>query len=325
MNILTNTLKSKTKYEYLIKQTSISIHIGYGIDNNYARCCASSIASFCLNNPTKNFNFHIMAKDLSTTNKKQFEKLAQLYSVNICIYEINIDTLAKLPTQTHLPIATYFRFILPLILNNVDKLFYIDADIICLQNADDLFNINLNDNIIGAVPDLPWMNTKRNKALNLQNHIYFNAGMLIINIAKWSNFNTFTKVLQAIQNEPQKFRYLDQDALNLILTKHIQYLDTKFNCIDINSIDKKNIILLHFAAHPKPWNIAFPISKVCNKFNKNLYQYYENKTPWKNLPLELPKNYKEIKIYAKALKYNKQYLKAVKQHLNYLISKYFHS
>ena len=322
MNISLNTLKAKTKYEYLIKQTSISIHIGYGIDNNYARCCASSIASFCLNNPTKNFNFHIMAKDLSTINKKQFEQLAQLYSVNIYIYEINIDTLAKLPTQTHLPIATYFRFILPLILDNVDKLFYIDADIICLQNADDLFSINLKDNIIGAVPDLPWMNTKRNKALNLRNHIYFNAGMLIINITKWNKFNTFTKVLQAIQNEPQKFRYLDQDALNLILTNHIQYLDTKFNCIDINSIEQKNIILLHFAVHPKPWNIAFPISKGCNKFNKNLYQYYENKTPWKNLPLELPKNYKEIKIYAKALKYNKQYLQSLYWSIKYLLNKF---
>lgn len=322
MNILTNTLKSKTKYEYLISQTHSNIHIGYGIDNNYARCCASSIASFCFNNPTKNFNFHIMTNDLSTTNKKQFEQLAQLYSVNIYIYEINIDTLAKLPTQTHLPIATYFRFILPLILDNVDKLFYIDADIICLQNADDLFNINLNNNIIGAVPDLPWMNKKRNKTLNLQNHIYFNAGMLIINIDKWNNFNTFAKVLQAIQNEPQKFRYLDQDALNLILTKHIQYLDTKFNCIDINNIDKKNIILLHFAAHPKPWNIAFPISKVCNEFNKNLYQYYENKTPWKNLPLEQPKNYKEIKIYAKALKYNKQYLQSLYWSIKYLLNKF---
>ena len=321
MNILFNLINQKLYYNFS-KQNNTFINIGYGIDNNYARCCATSITSFCLNNPTKNFNFHIMAKDLSTTNKKQFEQLAQLYSINIYIYEINIDTLAKLPTQTHLPIATYFRFILPLILDNVDKLFYIDADIICLQNADDFFNINLNDNIIGAVPDLPWMNAKRNKALNLRNHIYFNAGMLIINIAKWNNFNTFAKVLQAIQNEPQKFRYLDQDALNLILTNHIQYLDTKFNCIDINSIEQKNIILLHFAAHPKPWNIAFSISKICNEFNKNLYQYYENKTPWKNLPLEQPKNYKEMKIYAKALKYNKQYIKSLYWTLKYFLNKF---
>lgn len=321
MNILFNLINQKLYYNFS-KQNNTFINIGYGIDNNYARCCATSITSFCLNNPTKNFNFHIMAKDLSTTNKKQFEQLAQLYSINIYIYEINIDTLAKLPTQTHLPIATYFRFILPLILDNVDKLFYIDADIICLQNADDFFNINLNDNIIGAVPDLPWMNAKRNKALNLRNHIYFNAGMLIINIAKWNNFNNFAKVLQAIQNEPQKFRYLDQDALNLILTNHIQYLDTKFNCIDINSTEQKNIILLHFAAHPKPWNIAFSISKICNEFNKNLYQYYENKTPWKNLPLEQPKNYKEMKIYAKALKYNKQYIKSLYWTLKYFLNKF---
>lgn len=321
MNILFNLINQKLYYNFS-KQNNTFINIGYGIDNNYARCCATSITSFCLNNPTKNFNFHIMAKDLSTTNKKQFEQLAQLYSINIYIYEINIDTLAKLPTQTHLPIATYFRFILPLILDNVDKLFYIDADIICLQNADDFFNINLNDNIIGAVPDLPWMNAKRNKALNLRNHIYFNAGMLIINIAKWNNFNTFAKVLQAIQNEPQKFRYLDQDALNLILTNHIQYLDTKFNCIDINSTEQKNIILLHFAAHPKPWNIAFSISKICNEFNKNLYQYYENKTPWKNLSLEQPKNYKEMKIYAKALKYNKQYIKSLYWTLKYFLNKF---
>ncbi|WP_286035135.1 glycosyltransferase family 8 protein [Megamonas hypermegale] len=321
MNIFTNNLNSKIKYEYLITQTCSNIHIGYGIDNNYARCCASSISSFCINNPGRNFNFHIMSKDLSTVNKNRFKQLAQIYSINICIYEININTLTKLPTQVHLPIATYFRFILPLVLDNVDKLFYIDADILCLQNADDLFNINLDDNIIGAVPDLPWMNKKRNKALNLKNHIYFNAGMLIIDINKWNKFDTFTKVLQVIQNNPKNFRYLDQDALNIVLTNHIQYLDTKFNCIDINSISQKNIILLHFAAHPKPWNIAFPISKICNEFNKNIYQYYENKTPWKNFPLELPKNYKEIKIYAKALRYNKQYIKSLYWSLKYFINK----
>lgn len=298
-----------------------NIHIGYGIDNNYARCCATSITSFCLNNPKQNFTFHLMANDLTTTTKVKFDELAKLYSTNIFIYELDTSKLSSLPTQTHLPISTYFRFILPLILKDIDKLYYVDADIICLQNADELFNISLNNNIIAAVPDLPWMNNKRNKALNLNNHTYFNAGMLVIDIIQWNKFNTFEKVLQAIQLEPQKFRYLDQDALNLILTKYIEYIDKKFNCIDLNTINHQDIILLHFAAHPKPWNIAFPISKVCNTFNKNLYAYYENQTPWKNTPLEQPKNYKEIKIYAKALKNNKQYIKSLYYFSKYLMSK----
>ena len=317
------TIKSLIKNfnHYTYHNDTSSVHIGYGIDENYARCCATSIASFCINNANRNFTFHIMAKDLSTVTKNRFQQLAKTYSININIYEIDIRDLSKLPTQTHLPIATYFRFILPLILKDITTLYYIDADIICLQNANKLFNINLADNIIGAVPDLPWMNKKRNQALSLKNHIYFNAGMLIINIAKWNKFRVFEKVLKAIQTDPKKFRYLDQDALNLILTSRVQYIDSIFNCIDTNNVDISDIILLHFAAHPKPWNIAFPISKICTDLNKNLYQNYEEQTPWKNTPLDLPRNYKEMKNYAKALRYDKQYLKSLYWDLKYLLAK----
>lgn len=57
-----NFIQNIVSYNYCSNPSNY-INIGYGIDNNYARCCASSIASFCLNNPTKNFNFHIMAKN----------------------------------------------------------------------------------------------------------------------------------------------------------------------------------------------------------------------------------------------------------------------
>ena len=63
-----------------------NIHIGYGIDNKYARRCATSITSFCLNNPKQNFTFHLMANDLTTTTKAKFDELAKLYSTNIFIY-----------------------------------------------------------------------------------------------------------------------------------------------------------------------------------------------------------------------------------------------
>ena len=74
-----------------------------------------------------------MANDLTTTTKAKFDELAKLYSTNIFIYELDTSKLSSLPTQTHLPISTYFRFILPLILKDIDKLYYVDADIICLQ------------------------------------------------------------------------------------------------------------------------------------------------------------------------------------------------
>ena len=299
-------------------KTNNSINIGYGIDNNYARCTATSIFSFCHNNQHLSFDFHIMTNDLNDNSKKRFNLLAQKLKTNIIIYEIDATLLKILPTQVHLPISTYFRFLLPLVLKNVSTLYYIDADIICLKNANELFSINLENNIVAAVPDLPIMNTKRNKALNLVEHLYFNAGMLVINIEKWLEFDTFNKVLNAIKQDPQKFRYLDQDALNLILHGKILYLSSKFNNLTPNYQDT---VLLHFAAHPKPWNIAFPLSKACTEFNKNIYIHYENQTPWKDTPLEQPKNYKEMKIYAKILLKNKYYVTGLHWYLKYLFNK----
>ena len=45
------------------------VHIGYGIDNNFARCTAASIASFCENNPERKIFFHILEVNLSEENK----------------------------------------------------------------------------------------------------------------------------------------------------------------------------------------------------------------------------------------------------------------
>ena len=124
MMSFTNYTKNILSYLYINESNNNIIHIGYGIDNNYS-CCATSIVSFCLNNPKQNFTFHIMANDLTTTTKAKFNELAKIYNTNIIIYELDISKLSSLPTQTHLPISTYFRFILPLILKDIDKLYYI--------------------------------------------------------------------------------------------------------------------------------------------------------------------------------------------------------
>lgn len=112
----------------------------------------------CINNPNQNFTFHIITNNLSLSSKEKYNLLAKDYLIDIYIYEIDPKELSNLPTQTHLPIATYFRFLLPLIIKDIDILYYIDADILCLQNTSELFNTPLNNYIIGAVSDIPKMN-----------------------------------------------------------------------------------------------------------------------------------------------------------------------
>lgn len=299
-------------------------NIGYGIDNNFVRCMATSITSICKNNPHRNFIFHIIGADLTYDSKQKINTLAKQLNTNIIIYEINVSYFKKLPTNIYSPVSTYFRFILPFVLPNINKLFYIDADVICVNNADIFFDMPLDNNIIAAVPDSDWANTAQNKLLKLYNHTYFNAGILIIDIEKWNKFKTFEKSITHLLNSPKNFPYFDQDALNLVLTGKIKYISNYFNFTDIANITKENIsniIFVHYSAHPKPWFVSWSICKRANSTNINLYNDFEKITPWANTPLIKPRNYKEMEHYSKALRLHKKYFKSLYYYLKYVYYK----
>ncbi len=79
-----------------------------------------------------------MAIKLSDENIAGIQQLAETFQMEIHLYEIDPEAFRKLPTHEHLPIPTYFRFILPLILEDKERVFYIDADIVCIGNFGEL-------------------------------------------------------------------------------------------------------------------------------------------------------------------------------------------
>ena len=326
---LKNSIKNTIHYSFLLSTTNAITHIGYGIDNNYVRCCSTSIVSFCKNNPQEKFHFHIISSIISKENLNNLQKLAEKYNINIniSIYIIDNTHFNKLPTQKIFPISMYFRFILPIVNSNLSKILYIDADIICLNNINELLSLNLNQNIIAAVPDTNEMNIYRNKELNLKNHLYFNSGMMLINIPEWNKYNTSNNLVDLLNTSPYNFKFPDQDALNLILTQKIAYLPKKFNYFNgfypwhKDSITNKEIILLHFTSSPKPWDLGWEVSSMSNDYNRDLYKTYENQTPWKNASPVYPKHYRRLRIYSQDLYHHGYYLSSIKYYILYLLTK----
>lgn len=293
MNLNERIVKNIIEYRYLHDTLNI-INIAYGIDDNYARCMATSIASFCMNNNNKNFCFYIIATNLSNETKKNLNVLAKNLNIDVVIYEIDNKFFKDMPTVHVVSLAAYFRILLPIIVYNVDILFYIDADIICLKDASEFFDIKLKENIIAAIPDNEKMNRKRNDSLKLKNHVYFNSGVLIIDVKKWNKNKISNRIVTVINKYKDVIKYEDQDALNMVLSKKVRYISKKFNCINLKDIDVREIVLLHFANHPKPWNRFWFLNVINNEFTKNLYSKYEEMTPWKNCPLGNKANLKNM-------------------------------
>lgn len=249
------------------------LNIAYGIDNNFTLGCAVSISSILITNPDYNFSFHIFTNLINDDFQDKFKQLANNYNTCITIYLVDDNSFSHFPTTKNWTIATYFRFIVAdYFYSKIDKILYLDADIICKGSLQELFTLKFDTNIAFVVieKDPIWwqkcaMRLNENKLLSG----YFNAGFLLIDLKKWKKFNVNKKALELLSNKnlSNKFTHLDQDVLNLILLDEVKYLDRKYNQqVNINYELKyksnKNCyfpitdetILIHYIGPTKPWH-----------------------------------------------------------------------
>ena len=208
-----------------------SMNICYVFDHGAVRGAGVSICSICKNNPEQNIIFHALCSDLQQDDIYKLTQTALQYNTTIILYFINknADILKNIVIATF-PITIWYRILLPYILD-CQKILYLDSDIINLKPLKELFQINMNDFYLLAVPDLEKTQNDRITALNLKTDTYFNSGVLMINIPKWLNNDISNQILNTAKIYGNQLILPDQDALNIVFQKNnsVFYLDKKYN------------------------------------------------------------------------------------------------
>jgi len=89
---------------------------------------------------------------------------------------------------------------------------------------------------------------------------YFNAGLMTIDRAAWRAAKLTERVTQALRDHPERYPFMEQDALNAALKGDFAPLSPRFNFMgDFFLIDlerRLEPIVLHFVNAPKPWELA---------------------------------------------------------------------
>ncbi|NLQ19083.1 glycosyltransferase family 8 protein [Marinomonas sp. M1K-6] len=265
-------------------------------DENYAAYSATVMISSLLNTTSpEKFAFYLLTPGLKIETEKKLKKAIQDYDAQLHI--VNVDTSNLNSLNIHLGrfgigalLRLYMHFYLP---EHVEKVIYLDCDLLVLGDLADLWKKNLNGLPVGAVTDLcsPEVFKKRHES-------YFNSGVLLIDLIKWKKDQIGEKSLSYLNENSKNLKYPDQDALNYILKDKYQPVDlswnvqpTSYSAYEKNydylqkrkdelyqSIKKSNII--HFIGSLKPWhpNCTHPMQELFIDFSKH--------TPW---PIDIKK------------------------------------
>jgi len=294
------------------------IHIALAADDNYAQHVAVVVASVMANATTKDICFHVLSDNISDEKKDKIVATATTLGAEADIIELaNIELFTGLFTSGHISRAAYFRLdIANLVDASVKKIVYMDVDLVVYGDIVELYNQNLQNKPLGAVPDFGIMSSKRlmkqkNKVLGLRtDDQYFNSGVLLLDLDKWRKENYAKEVIElaASGNLPHH----DQDALNKVFYGKWQALPLKWNVIPPvfnlffkilwNSSlrkmaieAKRNQCIMHFAGRYKPWEFAKQ-----EMFNNGYYEYLA-KTAFKDSSMPQPGKNMQGKSITRAL------------------------
>lgn len=140
----------------------------------------------------------------------------------------------------------------------VEKVLYLDADAVFLNDVRKIYDTNLDGKLMACVKDIGYRGVAEYfNSLNLD-HPYFNAGMLLMNLKEMRTRWNADEILKYVEENNSKFQFQDQDVLNTLckakdlvfLEKNCNYQVWKRSWV----INFKKIVFLHYLSRPKPWD-----------------------------------------------------------------------
>jgi lipopolysaccharide biosynthesis glycosyltransferase len=272
-----------------------TIHIVSCTDKKYLQHLGVLITSL-FENKTCTFSivYHIIHTDLNTIEQELLIKSLSKYKVELTFHNVDsFNVYDSIIRYGHVSKAALYRLSIAELLPTIDKVLYLDCDIIINADIFDLWNVNIDSYQIAAVEDAPIFKRHEQLFIPSDGH-YFNSGVLLINLKKWRENSTTKKIIDFLVQYPERRLYNDQDGLNAILhndwlrlppiynqqtalffipLKRLVYSKTEFNQA------KQKPVIIHYTGvliNSKPWDY------IDSHPFKHQYYKYLKLTPWLN-------------------------------------------
>jgi lipopolysaccharide biosynthesis glycosyltransferase len=262
------------------------IHIALAFDQNFIVPFYVLLTSIFLNNKNNNLLFHTITEGIDQKQKDEITSFVQGNNAEITFYSVDVKLVQQFILSLdapHVTSATYYRLYFPeLVPTSVNKLLYLDIDIIVNGDLEKLFRTSINRFPVGAVAD-PKILRRPDLGID-EDGEYFNAGVLLLCLSEWRRQKISEKTIEFLNTSSEKIVLGDQDALNFVLVNNWYKLDKSYNITfyDIPTGLKRrdfgtylsDKVIIHFTTQNKPW------LHTCTNRLRYLYHYYFQQSPY---------------------------------------------
>ena len=269
------------------------IHIACCTNEKLAPIFGVVVTSVGINVTSDDVTIHLLHNSLRSRTVKRLQKIAAKYKVDLDLKQIDTDILKDFyfdKSKHYGNVMMFARLLLSSVLPDLDKIIYLDCDIVVLNDLQSLWNFDVSDVAVAMAPDFTLKDKSTLNRLGITTGYYLNSGVILMNLDYWRKHDVQNRLLSFIMEKGDKLIYNDQDALNSILQNEHEELHIKYNfsyyyfhrLIGVLYKEKiheiiearDNPIIFHYFGPLKPWSLGAYLP------GKELFIKYQKLSGW---------------------------------------------
>ena len=211
------------------------MNVAYHLTDNYAKISGTSIVSLFENNKdVDEINVYLIENGFTQKTKDKFTELANKYGRKIffiSLPDLNGEgyDLGLVSIKKKWMFDSYSRLFLDRLLpEDVDRVIYLDGDVLVLDSLKSLWEMDLQGKCCAACMDCVSESYYKLFKIKPENR-YCNSGLIIMDLKAWKQKKIGEKVKRHVQKNNGYVFFMEQTVFNVVLQNEIVYLPFKYN------------------------------------------------------------------------------------------------
>ena len=212
------------------------IDIFLSSDENYAPHLAVAVVSILRNaNPDDRIAFHVASRGITETSRGRLACLAESRGATLRFIDVSeglvraYEKTMVLQQNDYVNVTSYFRLAMGELFPDLDRIIYLDCDVIARKSFSPLWKTDLGGQVLAAVEDQGFGERMDFEKGLLGVSRYFNSGVLLVDLDRWRREHCGERCLEFALTSTLPTIWHDQTILNAVFKDRVLFLGQEWN------------------------------------------------------------------------------------------------